>query len=186
MGLIGERELIVTGVRQYQHRGNKHLQFPERWSSRCVRMSPIFVALTLFSYFIVSENYAVFQDVGVLEDNKRYPCLQCFALPCNGRKERSLSPGDMDEKLCCKKCLFVRGESLGCRGNLIWTSFVACSVGPERCDVTSASKSILFWKLNELRNPLHSPLNVIDSVNQKKNCQVIFFFFSFLSRSGVV
>lgn len=52
-------------------------------------------------------NFSVFYDIGTEEEATLFPCLQCFAMPCEGRGEKLRTPITGTKKFCCRRCSHV-------------------------------------------------------------------------------
>nr|XP_037287642.1 uncharacterized protein LOC119180633 [Rhipicephalus microplus] len=57
--------------------------------------------------------YFAFHNITLVGDETTYPCLQCFAPPCEG-DEQSMTPLTATLKLCCRTCSRVMESGAAC------------------------------------------------------------------------
>ncbi|XP_077499014.1 uncharacterized protein LOC144110073 [Amblyomma americanum] len=60
-------------------------------------------------------NYTVFYDVGTEGEATRFPCLQCFGMPCVDEREKKMTPLGGSKKFCCKRCSHLARPGSRCR-----------------------------------------------------------------------
>ncbi|KAL3202755.1 hypothetical protein MRX96_042316 [Rhipicephalus microplus] len=49
-------------------------------------------------------NYSVFYAIDLAEEATLFPCLQCFAPPCEANGEQLVTPIFETENVCCRMC----------------------------------------------------------------------------------
>ncbi|KAL3202753.1 hypothetical protein MRX96_042315 [Rhipicephalus microplus] len=82
-------------------------------------------------------NYSVFYDIGVEGEATLFPCLQCFAMPCQGNGEQLKTPITGTKMFCCRRCshMALAGTPCNLQRN---ESAVVCHNG----DICSVNKKV--------------------------------------------